>query len=155
MRKIIRKLIKESLLKESNQREMVLSSGKVLPNFKNIIDSLISGLTHIKHAITVMHMIPSYSINTNKKPNIIKENDLLKGYNTYDVQIYIIDKEVGEVICKHIRSQKNYFSGILQSIPYSLTMPVYTSACSVYDPDYWDDDPEMLSIYFKFYEKRV
>lgn len=132
MRNLIRKLINESLLKESSQKDLVLSSGKVLPNFAGVMNSLTSGSSHVKQAISVMEMIPEYSISNEQsfvEPMYWMEyyntqrahrNPFVKaGYEGFNALIYVSDDEVANAIVKHIKQHSGYIG---LSSPTKVTM---------------------------------
>ena len=118
MRKVIRKIIKESLYNRM-EKDYTLRSGKVLPNFRGIMTSLTTNPTYIKQAISVMEMIDTYSLYSNAgiKSNVQKIADHPK-VTDYDVNLYFSDVQVAIAVASLIEiaaadspwSSDNYFA---------------------------------------------
>lgn len=172
MRNLIRKLINESLLKESSQKDLVLPSGKVLPNFTGVMNSLTGGLSHVKQAISVMEMIPEYSISNEQsfvepaywmylyETQRTDRHPLTKaGYVGFHVIIYVSDEEVADAIVKNIKQNPGYIG--ISSTPWKFIntgAPVILSRADklkltglseeeMVEKDHYDEDGEIIDIF--------
>lgn len=169
MRNLIRKLINESLLNESSQKDLVLPSGKVLPNFRGVMNSLTGGSSHVKQAISVMEMIPEYSISNEQSfvepmqatwpDHRAHRHPITKaGYEGFSVIIYVSDEEVADAIVKHIKRHPGYI-GIFQT-PKSSRLRDPVTLCGanklkltglseeeMVEKVHYDEDGEMIDIF--------
>tara|TARA_B100000035_G_scaffold276433_2_gene254094 strand:+ start:10810 stop:11286 length:477 start_codon:yes stop_codon:yes gene_type:complete len=103
MRKVIRKIIKESLYNRM-EKDYILRSGKVLPNFRGVMTSLTTNPSHINQTISVMEMIDSYSLYSNAgiKSKVKKIADHPK-VTDYSVNLYFSDMQVAIAIYRFIQ----------------------------------------------------
>ena len=106
MRNKIRKLIKESLY-DNMERDLTLPSGKVLPNFKGILLSLISrDPDFAKQALVIIEDIEPYDIF--EDPYSILKSKVTDYSTFYSVRLYVRDKEVVDAFEKEILNHPGY-----------------------------------------------
>lgn len=106
MRKLVRKLIKESLY-SSMERDLTLPSGKILPNFRGVLLSLTGEIEHAKQAYMLLEMIKEYSLMDDRKMIIKNEVSELSS-RLRMVRLYFTDKEVVEAFRSAIANHPEF-----------------------------------------------